>query len=170
MTLARRRITSITLTLLTAASAVVFSSSAFAQWIWKDEGGHTIASDQPPPPNTPASRIIKQPRARTPAPAGAPAPDANAAPAQKSVAERELESKQKAKETAEAQKKADDDAARAKGLKDNCAQMKGNVAALQAGGRISRYNDKGEKIYIDDNQRAAEIARQQSQLSQSCNN
>jgi hypothetical protein len=166
MNLARR----ITLTLLAATSLVVFSCPAFAQWIWKDETGHTIASDQPPPPNTPASRILKQPRARTATTAAAPAPDANAAPAQKSLAERELESKQKAKEAAEAQKKADDDAARAKGLKENCAQLRGNVAALQSGGRITRYNDKGEKVYIDDSQRASEIAKQQSQVAQNCNN
>jgi hypothetical protein len=153
---------------LAALSLATVCTSASAQWIWKDEAGHTIASDQPPPPSTPASRIIKQPRARVPSgtPA-APTPEAKDAP--KSIADRDLESKQKAKEAAEAQKKADDDAARARTMKDNCAQVKGNVAALQAGGRAARFNDKGEKVYIDDAQRASEIRQQQGQIAQYCN-
>jgi hypothetical protein len=149
------------------------SLPAFAQWVWKDEAGHTIASDQPPPSNTPQSRIIREPRARNPAVARAapvPAADPTTKDAPKSLADRDLETKQKAKEAAEAQKKADDDAKRAQAMRENCAQVKSNVAALQAGGRASRYNEKGEKVYIDDSQRAAEISRQQAQVSQYCNN
>jgi hypothetical protein len=47
--------------------------------------------------------------------------------------------------------------------------VKSNVAALQSGGRAARFNDKGEKVYIDDTQRAAEIQRQQAQAAQYCN-
>jgi len=151
---------------------LVASSPAAAQWMWKDESGHVIASDQPPPPGTPQSRILKEPRARAAGTAAAPAAsdaDAPKAPdAQKSIADREFESKQRAKEAADAAKKADDDAAKAKALKENCATARSNVAALQAGGRAARFNEKGEKVYIDDAERQNEIAKQQTQVSQFC--
>jgi len=147
------------------------SSPAAAQWMWKDESGHVIASDQPPPPGTPQSRIMKEPRARPAGVTAAPAsePDQKAPGGPKSLADRELESKQRAKDAAEAAKKADEDAARAKALKENCAMARGNVAALQSGGRSARFNDKGEKVYIDDADRQNEIAKQQTQVSQFCN-
>jgi Domain of unknown function (DUF4124) len=154
-------------TLFAALALAAVCSSAQAQWVWKDETGHTIASDQPPPINTPPSRIIRQPKGRPAATAAAPAPEAKDAP--KSVADRDLESKQRAKEAAEAQKKSDDEAARARTMKENCAQVRSNVAALQAGGRAARFNEKGEKVYIDDTQRAAEIQKGQQQVSQFCN-
>jgi hypothetical protein len=172
MNLARRILRPFSLTVL-VTTLVATCVPAFAQWVWKDEAGHTIASDQPPPASTPPSRIIKEPRkvargvATTTASAPAPAPDPNV---QKSLADRDLEAKQKAKSDAEAQKKADDDAKRAQAMKENCAQVKSNVAALQSGGRAARFNEKGEKVYIDDVQRQAEINRQQAQVSQYCNN
>lgn len=148
--------------------AATFATPAAAQWMWKDDAGHVVASDQPPPAGTPPSRILRSPRARpNGSPAPAPAPEAQKSEA-KSLADRELESKQHAKEAADAQKKADDDAARAKAMAENCRQVRSNVAALQAGGRASRFNEKGEKVYIDDAQRADEINRQQAQIAQYC--
>ncbi len=159
-------------TLLIGLALATASSTAFGQWVWKDEGGHVVASDQPPPMNVPPGSILKQPRPRSGAraPANAPAADANVAKtdAPKSLADRELESKQHAKEAAEAAKKSDEDAARAKALKDNCSAVRGNLAALQAGGRASRFNEKGEKVYIDDADRQSEINKQQAQVSQYC--
>ncbi len=158
--------------LLAALVLACASTAASGQWVWKDDAGHVVASDQPPPMSVPPSRIVKQPRARNAAQAAAPAPAPDTktanADAPKSLADRELESKQRAKDAAEAAKKADDDAARAKAMKENCAAVRGNLAALQAGGRASRFNEKGEKIYIDDADRASEIAKQQAQVAQYC--
>lgn len=150
-----------------ALLALLFvAPSAFAQWMWKDEAGHTIASDQPPPPGTPQSRILKSPRT-SPAPA-APAKPPEGVEPPKSLADRDLEFKQRQKEAAEAQKAADESAAKARALAENCATVRGNLAALQTGGRMARVNERGEKSYIDDNQRAAEIARAQGQVAQFC--
>jgi len=150
-----------------ATMLVVLSQPAAAQWMWKDEGGHVIASDQPPPPGTPQSHIIKQPRPRPSSAVPAPA-DPGKADAPKSLADRDLESKQQAKADADAAKKAEDEANRAKAMQANCAAVRSNLAALQAGGRAARYNDKGEKVYIDDSQRQDEINKQQAQVSQYC--
>ncbi len=152
-----------------AITTLLVATSASAQWVWKDEGGHVVASDQPPPTSVPQSRIVKQPSARaqaTPsASAGGPAP---AADAPKSLADRELESRQRDKEQAEASKKAEEEATRARAMQDNCASVRGNLAALQAGGRAARFNEKGERIYLDDSQRGAEIAKSQQQVAQYC--
>jgi hypothetical protein len=159
---------------LAAATALLVTSlPVAAQWMWKDEAGHTVASDQPPPAGTPQSRILKEPRpkpqAREPAPAASDKDATKSADASKSIADRELESKMRQKEAADAAKKADDDAARAIAMKENCNAVRSNVAALQSGGRAARYNDKGEMVYIDDSERQNEINKQQAQVAQYCN-
>lgn len=151
---------------------------ATAQWLWKDAAGQIVASDQPPPIGTPQSRIIKEPRAR-PAPSLPVAGDkdtgskeaskeAAKTDAPKSLADRDLESRQKQKEAAEAAKKADEEATKARAMQENCNSVRGNLAALQAGGRAARFNAAGERIYLDDAQRQAEITKSQGQISQFC--
>jgi hypothetical protein len=159
---ARRSLIAITL-------LIPLSAPAFGQWIWKDQQGNMVASDQPPPTSVPKSRIIKEPHPR---PGGdpAPSPDKDTAKADtpKSLADRDLDQKQKQKEAAEAAKKAEDEAAKAKAMQENCTSVKGNLAALQAGGRAARFNDKGERVYIDDAERATEIQKSQGQIAQYC--
>jgi len=159
------------------AAFALAAAPAHAQWMWKDEAGHTIASDMPPPPNTPASRILKSPRKTTPpgqpvadAPSGdaTKAADPSKAEAPKTLADRELDAKKQDRERAEAAKKSDDEAAKALAMKENCSTVRGNLAGLQAGGRAARVNDKGEKYYLDDSQRAAEVAKAQGQIAQYC--
>lgn len=157
--------------LIAAAAAMLVAAPAIAQWVWKDDAGHVVASDQPPPASVPRSRILKEPKGRsaTPQAPATPAPDAaTRTDAPKSLADRELESKQRQKEAADAAKKSDDEAAKAKALQENCTAVRGNLAALQAGGRAARFDDKGEKYYLDDAQRAGEITKAQGQIGQYC--
>jgi flagellar biosynthesis GTPase FlhF len=44
-----------------AVMAIVFSMSAMAQYQWLDASGRKVFSDQPPPTNIPAKRILQQP-------------------------------------------------------------------------------------------------------------
>ena len=167
-------------TLMVAAS--LFASAAHAQWVWKDEAGQVVASDQPPPLNVPLSRIQKSPKPRavdlTPAPAAKEGESKDAAKdaakgvakvdAPKTLADRDLEFKQRQKESGEAAKKADEESTKALALKENCTAVRANLAGLQGGGRAARVNDRGEKYYIDDAQRQGEIAKSQSQIAQYC--
>ena len=151
---------------------LLVAAPAFGQWMWKDDQGKVVASDQPPPTSVPQSRILKEPRARRAGVAEAPAAtnkDAAKADAPKSTADRELDAKQHQKEAAEAAKKADDDTNKARAMQENCSAVRGNLAALQAGGRAARFDEKGERVYLDDTQRASEIQKSQSQISQYCN-
>jgi Domain of unknown function (DUF4124) len=44
-----------------AIFAVFFSVSAMAQYVWLDAAGRKVFSDQPPPSNIPAKRVLKDP-------------------------------------------------------------------------------------------------------------
>ncbi len=159
-------------------AAALVASPAYAQWLWKDDAGRVVASDQPPPTNVPLSRILKSPRPRvvdvTPTPAAKDGEVKDAARAEtkvdapKTIADRDLEYKQRQKESAEAAKKADEEATKVKAMQENCTAVRGNLAGLQSGGRAARVNDRGEKYYIDDAQRQAEIAKSQAQVAQYC--
>ena len=153
--------------------SIALIAPASAQWIWKDDAGHVVASDQPPPASVPQSRIIKAPRARAGAPLPTPDKDAGKTDvakgdAPKSAADKDLDAKQKQKEAADAAKTAEDEAARNKAMAENCTSVRSNLAALQAGGRAARFNEKGERVYLDDSQRASEIQKSQGQITQYC--
>ena len=150
---------------------------AHAQWVWKDENGHTVVSDQAPPTSVPLSRIVKSPRAPAKAVVSAATKDADAKDsdkkdgkndAQKSVADRDLEYKKRQKEAAEADQKQQAEATKTQAMQENCTAMRGNLAGLQSGGRTARINEKGERTYLDDAQRQGEIAKTQTQIGQYC--
>jgi hypothetical protein len=155
-------------------AASLAASAAHAQWMWKDDAGHMVVSDQPPPTSVPLSRILKSPKQRqvdttSPQPAKeGDAKDATKADAPKTLADRDLEFKQKQKDAADASKKADVEAAKSKAMQENCTAVRSNLAGLQAGGRAARVNEKGERVYIDDAQRQSEVAKAQSQIAQYC--
>ncbi len=50
-----------TLPYLVASLGLVFSLSAVAQYMWLDAAGRKVFSDQPPPANIPAKRVLKDP-------------------------------------------------------------------------------------------------------------
>ncbi|MGQ0710870.1 MAG: DUF4124 domain-containing protein [Rhodoferax sp.] len=155
----------------------VVSVSAAAQWQWVDKDGRKVYSDLAPPSDIPEKNILKRPKGAAPASAPAgdaapPAPTAGAsaptAPAKPSELDRKLEEKKKqAEKEAAAKKKADEEriaAARA----DNCKRARQSLATYQSGVRITRMNDKGEKEFVDDAERAAEVKRLQGIVQQDC--
>lgn len=92
-----------------------------------------------------------------------------AAPAQKSIADRDADFKKRALERQEAEKKsakADDDA---KEAERNCFDARSQLRALQDGQRISRTDPKtGDRIILEDKDRPAEIASAQKSVDQWC--
>lgn len=72
---------------------------------------------------------------------------------------------------AEADEKAKKDAKLAqenKAREQQCATLRREISGLQAGGRIARTNDKGEREFLDDAQVQQEVARMQGDLSANC--
>jgi hypothetical protein len=159
-------------TLIALMAAATLCLPAMAQWKWTDANGNAQYSDRPPPPGTPDSKVLLRPSA-TARPMAAPAAPASAAsgPVLRTV-DAELEAKRKKAETdakQEAAAKAQAEADRvAKAKAENCNLAKSQAATLNDGIRIARVNAKGEREYLDDNQRAQEASRAQSVMATDC--
>lgn len=123
---------------------------------WVDAEGNVHYSDEPPPPNVKAQTLVAPPAA-------------SGVPVQKTVAERELERKKalKAKEEA-AQKAAQQQEIEFAKLK-NCENSKGNLRALESNSPIATYDDKGERINMDDATRQQKLEEARKQVSTYCN-
>jgi hypothetical protein len=143
------------------------SQAAISQWVWKDDAGHTVYSDQPPPPGISKAKIMKSPGGSGPEPiSSAPvAADSSAegtsASHPKSLAEQDLDYKKRQKEASEAAKKKTDEDAKAAANTQRCDSNRSSLATLQSGTRIQRSDDQGQRYYLDDSQRQAEISKLQ---------
>jgi hypothetical protein len=162
---------------LVLALAALLPALCSAQWRWVDKSGRTVFSDQPPPPDVPAANIVKQPgRARsTEAPAAASQPAAAAPPlqvgsgaAKPSGKDKELLQKKKEAEAAEEAKKKAHEQEVARVQADNCARARQAKASFDSGARIARTNEKGEREFLDDDQRAAETRRLEQVIATDC--
>jgi hypothetical protein len=88
----------------------------------------------------------------------------------KSVAEREADFRKRRSEGAEAQKKAEAKAAEDAQKRANCEQARVYLRSIQEGQRISRTDPKtGERVFLEDPDRPAEMARAQSAVNSNCN-
>jgi len=170
------------LMLLTVAASI-----ASAQWAWRDETGHTVYSDQPPPPGVKPADVLRQPAPAAPAPQsdspdaaaqpgvspGATPPNAAApAPAQPragSVAEREQEFRKRQKERAEAERKVAERDTEAAQKAQDCERARGYMKSLDAGIRLVRTNPDGSRELMDEDQRAAEAQRTRAIIDSRCN-
>jgi hypothetical protein len=131
------------------ASAVLYK--------WVDQDGKVHYSDQPPPDGVKKSGVMNAPAPSTPAAAAPSGEAASAAPkGPKTAAEQEMEFRKRRLEAAEADAKRQQQAQATEEKKRNCAQATNRLAALETGGRITRYGPDGETVYLSD----AEIAKE----------
>ncbi|HAF54314.1 MAG TPA: DUF4124 domain-containing protein, partial [Thauera sp.] len=84
------------------------------------------------------------------------------------LAEREQAFRERRAAEAEAQAKAEEDAARDAERQRFCEQARNQLGALQSGQRVSRFNAAGEREYLDDAARSAEVGRLQQQIAEHC--
>jgi flagellar biosynthesis GTPase FlhF len=160
------------LRLFTAGAMMLLAQLAHAQYSWIDEKGTRVFSDRPPPPNTPASRILKAPRTlQLPAPAAAAAPSASAVAADSkpaaapTLAERDADFKKRAAERAENERKAQDEAERKVQEAENCKAARQMAAQVRSGMRMAHINDKGEREVLGDAERAQQLQRAERVLA-----
>lgn len=125
---------------------------------WKDKNGVTRYSDVPPPSNIKnesiGKKIPKAPTAAAAAPAvngSAPATNASGATPKDAVPLSKEEAAAKRAQEAEAQKKADEvKKAELKFRQESCAAARNNLRMYSAGGRIMTTDEKGERVYLGD--------------------
>ena len=98
-----------------------------------------------------------------------PASTGAASPEQKSIAEQEAAFRKRQMESAEAQKKEEAKAAELAQNRDNCERARIYLSSLQEGQRISQIDPRtGERVFLEDPQRPAEIARAQQAVASNC--
>ena len=68
----------------------------------------------------------------------------------------------------ESEKKAAEQTAEATQKQENCQRARASLAQLEAGGRLSRFNAKGEREYLGEDELAQEKGRNQALVQQWC--
>lgn len=145
---------------------------AQAQWKWR-EGGRVQYSDRPPPPSVAEKDIISRPAGGVrPAPVVAPAAAAEPAASAASAAVPASDPKLEARKREAEQKQAAEQKAREEKLaadrKQNCDQAQTYLRTLESGMRIARVNDRGDREFLNDEQRSAEAARARQVIASDC--
>ena len=155
---------------LLALALVVSSATAHAQWVWRDASGRVTASDRPPPPDIADKNVLQRPgparQAAAPALSASAAASAALPPPPALDAELQARRKAAAQQQAAKEKSEADQLATQRG--ENCNRARGQMAALEGGQRIARFNDKGEREVLDDKSRADETRRVRQVMSTDC--
>jgi hypothetical protein len=139
--------------LLTIVSMLALATAAQAGVTrWVDADGKVHYSDQPPPTTAKSQKILDL--KNSPALPKA-APDSKGG--EKSLAEKDLESRKRRVQAEETAAKQAKDQEEAKSRKANCEQARNQLQALQEGQRISKFNEKGERVFLEDSDRALAI-------------
>ena len=128
---------------------------------WRDADGKMHYSDIPP---TGAVAGAVTTRKIEPA-VSEPGASENA---RRDAATKEMDFKKRQLDSADAAAKAEKDKADAEDRKANCAQAKSYLRALESGERISRTNEKGERIFLDDQMRQQEIVATRRSVDSWC--
>jgi hypothetical protein len=127
-------------------------------YTWRDAEGRVHFSDVPPTGKEEAKKLRgAAPSSATPVPASPAAPSATKP--SPSLADKDLEFRKRRAESQEVADKAAKEKAAADRKASDCQNARNQMRALESGQRISRFNDKGEAIPMDDSQRQAEIER-----------
>jgi hypothetical protein len=148
--------------------AIAFAAAASAQTFkWVDKNGKVQYGDTPPGDASSVTRL------KTPAGGAAPAPGAalegkkDAAAKDKALTpEQAFQKRQQDREKAE--QTAEKERARADEKRANCETAQANLRQLQSGQRMWTVNSAGERVFVDDDQRAQQIDRAQKAASQWC--
>ena len=143
-----------------ALGALLFCAAtvAHAQYVWIGPNGTRQYTDRPPPPGTPASKILKAPGRPALEPSTSPAePPAAAKDAARppTLAEQEAAFRERSKARAEQERKTQQDAERRRRLAEHCAAARETQASLASGIRVARVGPDGEKTYMSDEEKAA---------------
>ena len=160
---------------LLALLCLAMAGAAQAQWKWRDAKGNVQYSDIPPPPGTPDKDILQRPYVAKPTIVVAtPGSQASAASAPKPAAsaptkaELDAAARQKRDQESDASKKKEEERRVAAVRRENCGRAQANLRDLQSGTRLTRTNEKGERVFMDEAQIASEINRARDVITSEC--
>ena len=132
--------------LLAAACAVAWAAmpAAAATYKWVDENGRVVYGDTPPA-GVKADRIDLS----------VPPANPNAV---RDMASKDADLKKRSQQRADVEASAEKAAADNRAVAERCAQARGRMGALRSEGQLYRYNEKGDKVYMDAAERDRAIA------------
>jgi len=144
------------------------------QYKWKDSRGRTVYGDVPPAGvNAVPLKSSQTAPAASAASAAPAATEAGAKAAAKpskplTPAEQEMEFRRRVKEAQEAAAKQAQEQKAERDRQQNCELAREQERTLSSGQRISRVDDKGERYYMNDAQRAQELSQARRSISEWC--
>jgi hypothetical protein len=145
--------------------SLLLSQSVMAQYIWLNEKGVKQYSDTPPPKSVPRDKIIKTPFGTARAASAAPVENTSTTSASNPKLEKpvtiaskneDFNKRKLAKE--EAEKKIADEKQQNADKAKNCERAKSYKQSLDEGMLIMSRDKNGERIPLDEAQRAREMA------------
>lgn len=151
--------------LLTVCAAMLVAGAAFGQILeCVDAKGNKEYAQSCPPGTVKETKLMK-------GGTGASSPSTGAsAPAAKSAAERDVEFRKRNMDRQEAETKAEKARAESRNAERNCDNARSQLRALQEGYRMARIDpNTGDRAYISDENRQAEIANAQKVVDDWCN-
>jgi len=149
--------------------AIAFAAAASAQtYKWVDRNGKVEYGDTPPGDATSVTRLKTPSGGAATAPTAAPEGKKDAAAKDKVLTpeqafQKRQQDRDKSEQTAEKER------AKTEEKRANCEQAQANLRQLQSGQRMWTVNAAGERIFMDDDQRAAQSDRAQQAVSRWCN-
>jgi hypothetical protein len=129
------------------ATLLAAPASLAALYKWLDENGRVVYGDTPP-------AGVKADRLSAAAPPADPA-------AVRDMAAKDAEIRKRQQQRADDDAKADKDRADANFRNRQCQQARNNILALRDGGNMYRYNEKGERVFLEAPGREEAIAQNQ---------
>ncbi len=143
--------------LLLAAPALLFSATVAAQIYECTDARGARQFTHFCPPGTVSQRLVGR---------GEEPP---VAPESKSAAQQDVEFRKRMQERADAEAKAAENRGKTEEAERNCTQAQAQYKALVEGQRMQRIDpETGERIFLSDEERAADAARQQKLVEQWC--
>jgi len=136
--------------LVLACALAPLASAELYKYVDKD--GKTVYTDQPPPTSDSKQLHV--------------APSGGAGG--KSYVERDKELDKQRKAAADKEKKSEQTAAQAKAAEERCTQAQANYKSYEEGGRLLKYNEKGEREYMTDEEIEAARVKSKQQMDEAC--
>ena len=137
-----------------ACLATPIASAELYKYVDKD--GKTVYTDQPP-----VNIDTKQLNIPSGASAGSP-------PAAKSALERDKDLQKGRDEVRERAKKSDLATKQAQAQEQACAAARAALRVYTDGGRVTKYDDKGERVFLDDQEIEAARERSKREMDEAC--